>query len=153
MYKRDVFTQWFLLLPVLTMGENSTRSDINTSLCGANYDPDEISVDAGNFQAEEKTIYLLAGIYLGCALLGAILIAVTVDPLSRFNNVLDGDNSMAGVGLLVATFKHMANPYQLLIIPLTLWSGFEQAFFGADFTAVTTNVFTTEKSRGEEKMS
>ena len=27
--------------------------------------------------------------------------------------------------------------YQLMIIPLTFWSGVEQGFFGADFTAVS----------------
>lgn len=42
----------------------------------------------------------------------------------------------AGVELLLATFEHMKNYYQLLIIPLTLWSGFEQAFLTAEFTAV-----------------
>ena len=26
-------------------------------------------------------------------------------------------------------------PTQLLLIPITLWSGIEQGFFGADFTA------------------
>lgn len=31
----------------------------------------------------------------------------------------------------------MRKPYQMMIIPLTLWSGFEQAFIGADFTAVS----------------
>ena len=29
----------------------------------------------------------------------------------------------------------MKKPYQLLIIPLTIWSGVEQGFFGADYTA------------------
>ena len=43
----------------------------------------------------------------------------------------------SGVQLLVATFKHMRKPYQLLIIPLTFWSGVEQGFFAADFTAVS----------------
>ena len=45
----------------------------------------------------------------------------------------------AGVELILATFEHMKNHYQLLIIPLTLWSGFEQAFLTAEFTAV--NIF------------
>ena len=31
----------------------------------------------------------------------------------------------------------MKKPYQLLIIPLTFWSGVEQSFFLADFTAVS----------------
>ena len=40
-----------------------------------------------------------------------------------------------GVQLLVATFKHMKKPYQLLIVPLTIWSGLEQGFFLSDYTA------------------
>ena len=41
--------------------------------------------------------------------------------------------------LLVATFRHMKNKNQLLVIPITIWSGIEQGFFGADFTAVSEN--------------
>jgi predicted MFS family arabinose efflux permease len=37
--------------------------------------------------------------------------------------------------LLVATFQHMTKPYQMLIIPLTIWSGVEQGFFLSDYTA------------------
>ena len=40
--------------------------------------------------------------------------------------------------LLLATFVHLKNPYQVLIVPLTMWSGFEQGFITADFTKVTT---------------
>ena len=44
-----------------------------------------------------------------------------------------------GLQLVAATFKHMfeRRGYQLMIIPLTFWSGVEQGFFGADFTAVS----------------
>ena len=42
----------------------------------------------------------------------------------------------SGLQLLVATSKHMKKPYQLLIIPLTIGSGVEQAYFASDFTAV-----------------
>ena len=38
----------------------------------------------------------------------------------------DGSENKSNVQLLVATFRHMKNKYQILIIPLTLWSGFEQ---------------------------
>ena len=37
-------------------------------------------------------------------------------------------------------FRHMRKPKQLLMIPLTFWSGIEQGFFGADFTAVNRTV-------------
>ncbi len=59
-----------------------------------------------------------------------------MDSLGTFHGTNDQDGELTGPNLLVATFKHMLNPYQLLIIPLTIWIGFEQAFIGADFTAV-----------------
>ena len=44
-------------------------------------------------------------------------------------------DKLSGLELLVATFKHMKKPYQLLVIPLTFWSGVEQGFFFSDYTA------------------
>ena len=53
----------------------------------------------------------------------------------------EGKEKLTGTQLLVATFRHMKKKNQILIIPLTFWSGVEQGFFGADFTAVSLNVF------------
>ena len=39
--------------------------------------------------------------------------------------------------LIFATFDQMKNPTQLLLIPLTVWSGMEQGFFSSDYTAVS----------------
>jgi hypothetical protein len=36
----------------------------------------------------------------------------------------------------------MKNRNQLLLIPITIWSGLEQGFFGADFTAVISLALT-----------
>ena len=49
----------------------------------------------------------------------------------------EGKEKLTGKQLLVATFRHMKKKNQILIIPLTFWSGIEQGFFGADFTAVS----------------
>ena len=35
----------------------------------------------------------------------------------------------------------MKNSKQLLLLPITIWSGLEQGFFGADFTAVSIVVY------------
>lgn len=45
-------------------------------------------------------------------------------------------SQLQGTDLMVATFRHMKKPYQLLMIPLTIWSGMEQGFFNAEYTAV-----------------
>ena len=59
--------------------------------------------------------------------------------LSRFgeDERKEGKEKLSGKQLLVATFRHMKKKNQILIIPLTFWSGIEQGFFGADFTAVS----------------
>jgi hypothetical protein len=126
---------------VLKIGANETVGSINTSFCGANYHPeDNNSVVDSNFEVDDETVNTLAGIYLACGILGALLVALTVDPLYRFPGIVDSDDTMSGLSLLIATFKQMKNPYQILIIPLTIWSGFEQAFLGADFTAVISDL-------------
>ncbi len=40
----------------------------------------------------------------------------------------------SSAALLICTLKHMKNKYQLLIMPMTFWLGFQQAFLGADYT-------------------
>jgi len=110
--------------------------------CGANYCPDDLSDDSGNSTDDDNSpstgsLYTLAGIYLGCSLCAALFLTIFLDPLSRFgeNERSAGQENMSGLQLLTATFKHMKNKKQMFIIPLTMWSGIEQGFFGADFTA------------------
>ena len=69
-----------------------------------------------------------------------IVVFLTVILYFRFRNKEVVKNEKSGCQLLVATFQQMKNPYQLLIIPLTVWSGLEQAFLNADFTAVSIRV-------------
>ncbi len=42
--------------------------------------------------------------------------------------------------LLISTIKHMRKGNQLLLIPLTIWSGLEQSFLGAQFTKVENSI-------------
>ena len=95
-----------------------------------------------NFQTDLTKIYILAGIFLGCSLSAAAIIAVFVDPLTRFGE--DERNSereeLTGFQLLIATFRHMRHRNQILVIPITIWSGIEQGFFNAAFTAVSADI-------------
>ena len=43
------------------------------------------------------------------------------------------------IKLLISTIKQMRDVNQLLLIPLTIWSGLEQSFLGAQFTKVYLN--------------
>ncbi|XP_076033859.1 UNC93-like protein isoform X1 [Oratosquilla oratoria] len=128
---------------VLSMGNSDTENEINEAAlkyCGANFCQDQ---DLGNVTLDNldpppaSKIYTMASIYLFFALLSSALIALLVDPLDKYgeNDRVGSSTGKSGWELLVATFNHMRHPYQILIIPLTIWSGVEQAFIGADFTA------------------
>ena len=76
-----------------------TISDEALALCGANYCPNveapkTINASAGqedkalediedNFSASKSSLYTLAGIYLACSLLSAIIVSLLVDPLTQ----------------------------------------------------------------------
>ena len=92
-----------------------------------------------NFDVDINKIYIIMGIFLGCSIAAGLLIALFVDPLTRFGMTEEkaAKKQLSGLELLVATFKHMVRKEQLLIIPITFWSGIEQGFFDAEFTAVS----------------
>lgn len=98
------------------------------------------------------------GIYLGCAILASAIVAAFVDPLTRFIFCLNCSKSvklvlffyfpnrfgervgsgtgLSGLQLLGATIKHLKDKRQVLLVPLTIFSGLEQGYIGADFTQV-----------------
>ena len=123
---------------ILSLGiDNTTKKELlDPELCGANFCP---GTDLPGMTAEDNLtkVYILVGIYLTVALAAAAVIGIFTDPLTRYGeNERDGLSSkLTGVRLLSATFKQMAKKEQLLIIPLTIWSGLEQGFLSADYTA------------------
>ncbi|KAF0288150.1 UNC93-like protein [Amphibalanus amphitrite] len=82
----------------------------------------------------ESQIYTMAGIFLALAVACSGFIALTLDKLDRYGEKERASADTPPLQLLLATFTHMKKPYQLLVIPLTMWSGFEQAFIMADFS-------------------
>ncbi|XP_018010585.1 UNC93-like protein [Hyalella azteca] len=125
---------------VLSQGESPRRTEEQLQLCGVNFCPHH-NLSSGNVTTidppEQSKIYTMASIYLVLSLLASVIIASFVDPLTRFVDETKDASSTgkSGLQLLVATFNHMRHPFQLLIIPLTIWSGVEQGYIGADYTA------------------
>jgi hypothetical protein len=75
---------------------------------------------------------LLCGVYVASAIFAMILIILFLNPYKR----KEIEKETSSVATLISTFKHMKNKYQILIMPMTFWLGFEQAFLGADYTKV-----------------
>ena len=75
--------------------------NVDLSRCGINYCPLLESVDESpqnqslvdeqdnvdNFSATSNQLYTLAGVYLACSILSAVVVALFVDPLSKYSIV------------------------------------------------------------------
>lgn len=135
---------------VFSSGNTTEISGVNFSTCGTGYCPAQIFSKIGevedeeepveandNFKRDDAKIYTLATIFLCCSVAASIIIALLVDPLTKYGEDERNEEKpkLTGVQLLLATFRHMKNPYQILLIPITFWSGIEQSFFSSDFLA------------------
>ncbi|XP_033221667.1 UNC93-like protein [Belonocnema kinseyi] len=127
---------------VLSGGEfggasNSTSNDnAKVKLCGADFC---VHGNGGHESLErppDSEIYEISAIYLSCVVVAVIIVALFVDPLSRYGEKQRRADSqeLSGIQLLSATAYQLKKPYQQLLIPITVWIGMEQAFIGADFT-------------------
>lgn len=102
--------------------------------CGAEFAPDDAKGNSSNFDQATTKIYTVCGIYLGFAVLAAIIVSIFLDKIVLDKESSDQDRKLSP-RLLIATFKHLfSNPIQMLLIPMTVYSGVEQAFMGGDFT-------------------
>lgn len=85
-------------------------------------------------------VYILCGIYIALALLACCLLTFFLDSYKKIGieKIIPKKSS---ISMLVNTLKHIRNKKQILVIPITLYSGFEQAFISADFTKVNDFIF------------
>ncbi len=113
---------------VLKPGPANGTNDTFNLLCGSKDCPGNPFVE--NKKPVLETVYILCGIYLAVAIISIVLLFTLLDNYTRKSSA-DTTSKGFSVSLLVITVKHLKNKYQLLIIPLTLWSGFEQAFLSA----------------------
>jgi hypothetical protein len=120
-------------------GGHTNYSEGALDLCGANFCVVETTDNANLERPPDSEIYMISTIYLACIVAAVTIIALFMDPLSRYGDRRRGSISaveLSGTQLLSATFKQLKKPNQQLLIPLTIFIGMEQAFIGADFTQV-----------------
>ncbi|KAG6458073.1 UNC93-like protein [Manduca sexta] len=121
-------------------GNTSTENTSKTLLtCGANF----CMIGGGHHDNQnlhrppDSEIYEISAIYLACVFVAVLMVALLVDPLSRYGEKQrksDPSKELTGIQLLSATAYQLKKPNQQLLIPITLWIGMEQAFIGADYT-------------------
>ncbi|KAM3965259.1 UNC93-like protein [Aphomia sociella] len=123
---------------VLSSGDNAAAvTAVNATMipeiCGANFLPSADAGEALQQQPVEK-IQMIVGIYLACMAGAALIVAVGVDSMKRYDSGRVTGTGLSGLALLVVTVKLLVEPNQLLLVTINIFVGFQQAFFGADFT-------------------
>lgn len=76
----------------------------------------------------------LVSIYLGSGVLAILLVIVLLDRLS--GHLSRKKDEVSGLKLLLATLNHLKDRRMQLVLPITFFSGIEQAFIFGDFTKV-----------------
>ncbi|XP_013389655.1 protein unc-93 homolog A isoform X2 [Lingula anatina] len=106
--------------------------------CGASYctgDEDLGNVThAGLKRPPAETIYTLCGMYVASGVVAILILVTFLDRLAAHPDTPGKKRPLISVQLLTATFQQTRRREQLLLIPLTLYSGLEQGFIGGDFT-------------------
>ncbi|XP_050310325.1 UNC93-like protein isoform X2 [Anthonomus grandis grandis] len=117
---------------------NVTETHRDTGdICGANFCPGTALEAIPNLTPPSTSkINTIAGIYLVCMIVASLTVALGVDSPKRYDNGRKGSGSgLSGLRLLAVTLRQLANPYQILILPITMFIGAEQAFIAADFNS------------------
>ncbi len=80
----------------------------------------------------------MLGIFIGVAVLGVGAVCVLVDRLPKEVRRVEIKDKLSREiqDLLMSTVKHLRHSKQLILIPLTMYSGFEQGFYNAEFSKV-----------------
>ncbi|UJR14080.1 hypothetical protein I4U23_001076 [Adineta vaga] len=126
----------YLVLKPKEIETNGTVVDSNEKYnkCGVDFSEQEYKGIAVWNQIDRKTINILCIVYICICLCSIITVIIFLDQRRKSSKEQISVMLRRSVILLVSTVKHMRNVNQLLLIPLTIWSGLEQSFLGAQFT-------------------
>ncbi|XP_055372672.1 UNC93-like protein [Condylostylus longicornis] len=121
----------------LTMLSNLNEIQNNVGeICGANFCPGiDAKVNSNLIPPDPAKIRTLSGIFLICMAIAFSLIALFVDNPKRYGVTRkNASQGLTGIKLLSVTLKLLSEKYQLLILPITMFIGAEEAFIAVDFT-------------------
>ncbi|CAL7950379.1 unnamed protein product [Xylocopa violacea] len=114
------------------------NSSIVAEACGANFcgATSDTSDSPKLERPPEERIHLISGIYLCCMIVASLIVAFAVDSLTRYDRGRSGSAAgQSGCKLLAVTLKLLKERNQILILPIIIFIGAEQAFLFADYNA------------------
>jgi len=114
-------------------------SDEALQFCGVNDCPGDGDGSSNDTDTEsgipDNTLWTMVGIYIGIAVAAILIVIFLVDNLPSVLAPKEKNLGKEILSMVLATAKNLRHKKQLILIPLTMYSGFEQASYNAEFTA------------------
>ncbi|UJR33101.1 hypothetical protein I4U23_020558 [Adineta vaga] len=102
--------------------------------CGADFSEKEYRGAEVINQIDRKTIDILCIIYICICICSILIVIIFLNQRRKTSRNKVSVMLCDSIRLLISTIRQMKNINQLLLIPLTIWSGLEQSFLSAQFT-------------------
>ncbi|XP_069575186.1 protein unc-93 homolog A [Brachyistius frenatus] len=128
---------WGNLMSSLIFGQDTSIADISDKqlqTCGAAECGLNISVNSTTTRPAQKLVWTLVGCYIGVGVLAIIVVAVFLDNIDREQTSRFRGNREPFCQTFLATFRLLKDWRLLTLIPLTMYSGFEQSFLSGEYT-------------------
>ncbi|MFT7803002.1 protein unc-93 homolog A [Arapaima gigas] len=127
---------WGNLMSSLIFGQDSNIANIteeDLQYCGTGVCLENIATGGNVTTPEQSLVNILLGCYIGVGVFAIILVAIFLDNIDRDNARDFRVNREPFWSTFLATFKHLKDKRQVLLIPLTTYSGFEQSLLAGEY--------------------
>ncbi|XP_061609790.1 protein unc-93 homolog A [Phyllopteryx taeniolatus] len=128
---------WGNLMSSLIFGQDTNMIDVTDEqlqFCGAADCGLNVTSNSTAGRPAQKLVWTLVGCYIGVGVLAMLIVAVFLDNIDAERTVRFRDNREPFRHTLLATFRLLKDWRLLTLIPLTMYSGFEQSFLSGEYT-------------------
>ncbi|XP_033932292.1 protein unc-93 homolog A [Pseudochaenichthys georgianus] len=128
---------WGNLMSSLIFGQDSNIAIIPEEqllACGAADCSLDLNMNSTSTRPAQELVWTLVGCYIGVGVLAMIIVAVFLDNIDREESSHFRENREPFSKTFLATFRLLKDWRLLTLIPLTMYSGFEQSFLSGEYT-------------------
>ncbi|KAK2855947.1 hypothetical protein Q5P01_004682 [Channa striata] len=128
---------WGNLMSSLIFGQDTNIAAIpeeQLKTCGAADCGLNVTSNSTTTRPEQTLVWTLVGSYIGVGVLAMIIVAVFLDNIDREQTSHFRENRDPFCHTFLATFRLLKDWRLLTLIPLTMYSGFEQSFLSGEYT-------------------
>ncbi|XP_041661758.1 protein unc-93 homolog A [Cheilinus undulatus] len=128
---------WGNLMSSLIFGQDTDIADIPEEqlvTCGAADCGLNVSVVGTVIKPAQRLVWILVGCYIGVGVLAILIIVIFLDNIDRERSSEFRENREPFFKTFLATFRLLKDWRLLTLIPLTMYSGFEQSFLSGEYT-------------------